>query len=139
ADAMSASKLRATVAVIGHQSQRVRAALEGSDVRLVDNPDYVTGLASSLKVGVKALPPDAAGALIALGDMPGVTTQDVDRLIEAFLGARGTSIVRATHAGKRGNPVILPASLFADVMDLAGDTGARHLVETSDLPIIDVE
>jgi molybdenum cofactor cytidylyltransferase len=139
ADVMVASRLRATVAVVGHQSQRVQAALAGSGVRLVENPDYVTGLASSLKAGVRALPPDAGGALIALGDMPGVTAKDVDRLVDAFLEARGTSIVRATHGGKRGNPVVLPASLFGDVMELAGDTGARHLVETSDLPIIDVE
>jgi molybdenum cofactor cytidylyltransferase len=33
-------------------------------------PDYRTGLASSLKAGIAALPETAAGALILLADMP---------------------------------------------------------------------
>ena len=43
-------------------------------MKFVRNPDFATGLASSLKAGIAALPADVAGALIVLGDMPGVTT-----------------------------------------------------------------
>lgn len=138
-DMLASSKVRMTMAVVGHQQERVQAALQGTAARLIDNPNFATGLASSVKAGVNALPPDAAGALIVLGDMPGVTAQDIDRLVDAFVETKGTTIVRATHAGKRGNPVILPRSMFGLVATLAGDTGARHLVETSDLRIIDVE
>ena len=88
---------------------------------------------------VAALPDDVAGALIVLGDMPGITAQDLDRLIEAFRRTDGQAIVRATHAGKRGNPVILPRILFPAVATLEGDTGARHLVEADGLDVVDVE
>lgn len=138
-DAIAASKARAVVVVAGHQGARVAAALDGSGVRVVDNPDYRIGLASSLKVGIGALPSDTAGALIALGDMPHITTADINLLVDAFVQAEGNAIVRATHAGKRGNPVILPRGLFGAVATLAGDTGARHLVETSEMAVIDVE
>ena len=47
--------------------------------------------------------------------------------------------MRATHDGKRGNPVILPRALFPAVAKLEGDTGARHLVEAEGNPVIDVE
>ncbi len=47
--------------------------------------------------------------------------------------------MRATHDGKRGNPVLLPRALFAEVATLEGDTGARHLVEAEGPPVIDVE
>jgi molybdenum cofactor cytidylyltransferase len=47
--------------------------------------------------------------------------------------------VRASHQGKRGNPVILPRSLFAAVARLEGDTGARHLVEAEGQVVVDVE
>src|SRR5262245_12563818 len=46
-----------------------------SDVRLVHNPDYATGLASSLKAGIRALPSDCDGALILLGDMPRISAE----------------------------------------------------------------
>jgi len=138
-DAIAASKVRDVVVAVGHQGERVAAALDGSGVRVVGNPDYRTGLASSLKAGIAALPTDTAGALIALGDMPQITTADINLLVDAFVRAEGNAIVRATHAGKRGNPVILPRDLFAAVAALAGDTGARHLVETSEMAVIDVE
>jgi molybdenum cofactor cytidylyltransferase len=41
--------------------------------------------------------------------MPAVSSSDLGRMIEAFREAGGTSVVRATHGGKRGNPVLLPA------------------------------
>lgn len=134
-----ASRVRRTVVVLGHQAGRATAALEGLDVRVVENPDYATGLSSSLKAGIAALPAEAAGALVVLGDMPGVTADDLDRLVTAFEAAGGLSIVRATFAGKRGNPVILPRALFAAVEALSGDTGARHIVESGAAEIVDVE
>ncbi len=71
--------------------------------------------------------------------MPDVSSADLDRLIAAFTAAGGASIVRATHNGKRGNPVLLPRSVFPAVAALEGDTGARHLVEQEGLAVIDVE
>ncbi len=71
--------------------------------------------------------------------MPAVSSADLDRLIAAFRKARGQAIVRATHDGKRGNPVLLPRALFGKVAELEGDTGARHLVEAGLMPVVDVE
>jgi molybdenum cofactor cytidylyltransferase len=139
AEALGASGAAALHVVVGHQAGELRSALAGLDARIVENPEFETGLASSLKAGIAALPENAAGALVALADMPGVTAAVYDRLIEAFRRSDGEAIVRATHAGKRGNPVILPRALFAEVARLEGDTGARHLVEASELPVIDVE
>jgi molybdenum cofactor cytidylyltransferase len=135
----TASHVGGTAVVAGHQADRVRAALFSLDVTFVENGAYRTGLASSLKAGIAALPDNAAGALIVLGDMPDVSSADLDRLVAAFTAAGGTSVVRATHNGKRGNPVILPRSVFPAVAMLEGDTGARHIVEQEGLAVIDVE
>ena len=133
------SKAAGTIVVTGHQRERVRSALSGLGATLADNPDFADGLASSLKAGIAKVAPDAAGAMIVLGDMPGVSSADLDRLIDAFRRTGGRSVVRAAHNGKRGNPVLLPRSLFGAVAHLEGDTGARHLVEAEGLDIIDVE
>lgn len=133
------SHASATVVVTGHQAERIEAALGGLDVKIVHNPDFANGLASSLKAGIAALPADIAGALIVLGDMPGVAAEDLDRMIDAFRAAGGRPVVRATHDGRRGNPVLLPRSLFPAVAGLQGDTGARHIVEAEGADAIDVE
>jgi molybdenum cofactor cytidylyltransferase len=138
-DRAVASRVSGTIVVTGHQEERVRAALSGLPVEIVSNPDFASGLAGSLKAGIAALPAGADGALILLGDMPGVSSADIDRLVSAFQRAGGTSVVRAAHEGKRGNPVLLPSALFPAVTMLEGDTGARHLVEAEGLAVVDVE
>jgi molybdenum cofactor cytidylyltransferase len=134
-----ASKASGIVVVTGHQSKRVDAALEGLGLATVDNPHFAEGLSSSLKAGIANVPEKAAGAMIVLGDMPGVSSADIDQLIEAFRKSGGKAVVRASYGGKRGNPVILPRTLFPAVAQLEGDTGARHLVEAGDVDVIDVE
>lgn len=134
-----ASKAHGVIVVTGHQGDRVENALAGLKVTFAENPHFSEGLSTSLKVGTSALADDAAGALVVLGDMPGVSSTDLDRLIDAFRASGGRSVVRASHDGRRGNPVLLPRSLFDAVSHLEGDTGARHLVEAEGLDVIDVE
>lgn len=128
------------VAVTGHRAPEVSTALTGLPLTLVDNPDFATGMASSLKAGLSVpVLADVAGVMVLLADMPGLRSSDLERLRDAFLEAEGRAIVRAVADGKRGNPVILPRVTFGDLMLLEGDVGARHVIETCGLPIIDVE
>lgn len=135
---VQASRAGGPVVVTGHQHERVRDALAGVKVNLVRNAAFATGLASSLKAGIAALPPSADAAMIVLGDMPCVSVEDFDRLIASFVTAGG-AVVRATFEGKRGNPVIIPRSLFPAVGTLEGDTGARSLIEAEGAAVVDVE
>lgn len=127
------------VVVTGHQQARIEGALSGLDVRPVHNPDFASGLSGSLKAGVHALPNDADGALVMLADMPGVSASDLKAMADAFRASGGGSIIRATHSGKRGNPVILPKSVFPMMETIEGDTGARQIVESGSTPVVDVE
>lgn len=128
------------LAVTGYRAEEVTRALAGLPLTLVDNPDYQTGMAGSLKAGLSAHAlQDVAGVMVALADMPGLRAEDFERLSRAFRQAEGRAIVRAVSAGKRGNPVILPRATFGELMALEGDVGARHVIETCGLPIIDVE
>ena len=128
------------VAVTGHRRDDIEAALHGLAVEPVFNPDYASGMASSLVAGVGTRAAQKAdGILIMLADMPGVTSNDLKTLMTAFREANGHAIVRAVSGGKRGNPVILPRSVLNAVMRLEGDVGARHIIETSGLPVVDIE
>jgi molybdenum cofactor cytidylyltransferase len=130
AEAALASRARPVVAVTGHEAERVAQALDGLDCRLVHNGDYASGLGSSLGAGLRALPPEIDGAVICLGDMPGIAGRYIDALIEAFSPDAGRHVCVPVHGGRRGNPVLVGAALFGELMDLAGDRGARDIVAT---------
>ncbi len=123
-----ASRARPVVAVTGHAAAEVRMALAGCAVGFAHNADHRSGLASSLRVGLAALPGNVDGALMLLGDMPGVTGRLLDRLAEAFAADPAVDAVVPVHRGRRGNPVLLARALFAPAMALTGDEGARRLL-----------
>ncbi len=127
-EAALASKARPVLVVTGHERSDVAAALSGLDVTHVANPDYATGLASSLKAGVRALPRDCAGVLVVLGDMPRIAPEHLDKLIAAFEAERGAATIVPTHQGQRGNPVLWPAKHFPALLQLEGDAGAKRLI-----------
>jgi len=123
-----ASRARPVVVVAGHQHERIEAALKGLDVKIVHNPDFAGGLSTSLKAGIAAVPADADGAIVCLGDMPQVDAALIDRLLAAFDPEKGALIVIPTIDGKRGNPVVWSRRFFAELAAIEGDTGARHLI-----------
>nr|WP_299496619.1 molybdopterin-binding/glycosyltransferase family 2 protein [uncultured Rhizobium sp.] len=126
--------------VVGHRGDEVSAALHGLDVKIIDNPHYATGMASSLKAGLEQTDvSEAPGMMVLLADMPNVATDDIRALAKAFAKASGMAIVRAVADGQRGNPVILPRSTFEALKAVEGDIGARPVIESAGLPVIDVE
>lgn len=123
------SRADETVVVTGHEAPAVRDALRGYDVRFVHNPDFADGMSTSVRAAVGAAG-KAAGVIVALGDMPDVTSDHIDRLIDAFAPDRGHSVVVPTFEGQRGNPVLWGAAHFSPMKKLRGDRGARRLIET---------
>jgi molybdenum cofactor cytidylyltransferase len=123
-----ASRAGPVIVVTGHERSGVEKALDGLPVRLVHNPDYAEGLGTSLKTGIAAVPADADGAIICLGDMPQVDSALIDKLIAAFDPEKGALVVVPSIDGHRGNPVVWSRRFFHDLMAINGDIGARHLI-----------
>ena len=126
--AVRAAEIDPVIVVLGHQPDRVRAAIADYDVTLVENPDYVEGLSTSLTRGLSVLPKEVDGVVVCLGDMPDVTTAHIERLIEAFAPDKGRDICVPTFNGKRGNPVLWARRYIDEMAHTAGDVGARHLI-----------
>ena len=134
AQRLLAARARPILAVLGNDANAVDAALGRLPVERVRNPDYAQGLATSLKRGLAALPADADGVIVCLGDMPLVSGRHLDRLAAAFNPLEGRAIIVPTRRGKRGNPVLWGRQFFAEMAGLAGDVGARQLIgEHADL------
>ena len=123
-----AAKARPVVVVTGYARDLVEAALASLDVQLVFNPKFASGLASSLIVGLSAIPRDVVGALVLLGDMPWIEPRLIDALTDAFLARKDALAAVPSHKGRRGNPLLLGQGLFEAAMRLTGDEGARGLI-----------
>ena len=131
-DTVLASRARPVMVVVGHQEQEVRAALVGRDVRFVTNRGFKEGLGSSLRAGIEALSKsdlEIDGTLVALGDMPWIKAEHIDTLIDAFDPDSAASICVPVHDRKRGHPVLWSSRHFGEMRKLAGDVGARALLE----------
>ena len=105
----------------------VEVALPG--VATVPNPDWRTGMGSSLRVGLAALPAESAAVVIALVDQPLIGPRAVQRLIAAF--DAGAEVAVASYSGKRRNPVLISRAHWAQAAALAeADSGAREFLRT---------
>jgi molybdenum cofactor cytidylyltransferase len=127
------------VVVTGHEAEAVRAALDGLAVTIVHNGDFATGQASSVKAGIAAVPEAAEAAMVLLGDMPAVDADVVRRIAAAYRPAAGSLVVVPVHDERRGNPVLWSRRYFPDLMALAGDRGARDLIDRDPAAVTTVE
>lgn len=108
------------LAVLGAESAKVRAELP--DLNAVDNPDWPSGMGSSLRVGLKAIVGDAV--IVLPVDTPGVTPAAVSRLRAL---ASPEALLRASYHGEPGHPVLIGRDHWDGVYELAtGDAGARE-------------
>jgi CTP:molybdopterin cytidylyltransferase MocA len=104
-----------------------RALASNLAATVLINPDAAEGMASSIRSGVRAASQSCAeGVVILACDQPAVTAEHLRELIEA--SDHGTRIVGSGYAQRKGVPAYFPASAFAQLLELRGDTGARDLL-----------
>lgn len=124
ADLLAAGGCDPVVVVLGAAADQVLAAarLPRTGVRTVVNPDWPTGMGSSLRVGLAAVPAEAEAVVVTLVDTPGLGPESVRRLVTAG-GPDGAA--QATYGGRRGHPVLLGRTVITEVAAAAtGDRGA---------------
>ncbi|MFG2110823.1 nucleotidyltransferase family protein [Micromonospora chersina] len=122
---LRAARCDPVVVVLGAAADDVRARADLDGVTAVDNPDWTTGMGSSLRTGLAALAgTGAAATVVILVDMPGVTAAAVRRV--ATGAGRAELVMAGYHNGRSGHPVLLGRDHWAGVAALAvGDVGAR--------------
>lgn len=119
------------IVVTGAYAELSRRELEGLDVREVLNPQWETGMASSIGTGLEGLldaDPDAAAAVLMLCDQPHVTADVLSDLAEAHR-VTGSPVIASTYGGSFGVPALFSRSLFAELARLEGRAGAKQVIK----------
>jgi molybdenum cofactor cytidylyltransferase len=118
--------LSPVVVVVGSSGVEVEAVINDLPVRIVNNKDWMTGISSSIKVGITALPKEIGGAVFLQVDQPHIPTLLIKSLIEAHQITLNP-IIAPQIDGQRGNPVFFDACTFLKLLSLEGDAGGRVL------------
>ncbi len=127
--------------VVVYSNDEVRHAVDGA-AELVYNPDARTGMASSLKAGLRALRPEIEAAVVLLGDQPLVGSRTVAALLRAWRreGSRpAVAVSKRRTAGETDPghrpvaqwtpPVVLAREMWEELYALEGDAGARQILD----------
>jgi molybdenum cofactor cytidylyltransferase len=122
-----ASRLDEVHVVLGARAEEIRARVEMGRARVVVNPDHASGMASSLRAGLAALGAEVERAVVILGDQPGVTGAQIDRLLELHERS-GLPAAALSFEGLLHPPVVLGRELWPDLAALEGDVGCRALI-----------
>jgi len=120
------SALARVLVVVRTGDNEALDALGAEGVPVIECTESALGMGHSLAAGVRASA-DAGGWIIALGDMPRVRPETIQAIARDL--AAGARIVVPVYQGQRGHPVGFAASTRADLLALAGDVGARPLLE----------
>ena len=128
--AQRANSLDEVVVVLGRAADQVREQLDFGAARVVENPVFGEGCASSYRAGIGALNSESSAIMIILGDMPGITPEIINELAEAWREGEAP-IALCSYQGRKGHPMIFARSMFAQLVDLHGDKAAWKLVDAN--------
>jgi molybdenum cofactor cytidylyltransferase len=124
--------------VLREDALRVAEALAGRRVTFVTNADPEGEMLSSVRCGLRVLPPECDAVLVALGDQPAIAADTIRRMIEAFRGS-GRGIVVPVHGGKGGHPILFSMRYRDEVLTHHDAVGLRGLRQAHPEDVLELE
>lgn len=123
---VAASKADEIILVGSELSMGRLLQFEDSKIKVVENPNYQSGMTSSIQEGVKTA--SGNGYMICLGDQPSIQTNTYDKLIESFKGNEELIILPFCQ-GQKGNPAIFPKSYREAILAHPEPEGCKAIIQ----------
>lgn len=116
------------IVILGHERDKARREIEDLPCQWALNPLYEQGINSSLKSGVKAVPPEARAAMVLLADMPFVSPEMIAAMIARYR-ASAAPLVISDYEGVNAPPMLYDRSLFPELLAMTGEGCGRQVVK----------
>ena len=151
------SGLWPVVVVTGFRSADIESTLSDLPVIIVHNPEYSQGQSTSIKTGIKALPPPprwgtspkfaqksiqnvqnlnsefgggwVGAATFLLADQPQIPVEVIRALMESHAQNLQPILAPLVLEERRANPVLFDRVTFPDLLTLTGDIGGRGIFD----------
>lgn len=130
AQAERAHGLDELVVVLGRAASEIRQQVDFRAARVVENPVFAEGCASSYRSGIGAVNPLSEAIMIILGDQPRIEPAILDRVAEEWRKG-AAQIALCSYRGTKGHPMIFAHPMFDQLVGLHGDKAAWKLVDAN--------
>ena len=137
AQAQRADTLDETVVVLGRSAAEIRARVDFGNARVLENPVFTEGCASSYRAGIAGINSRSDAIMIILGDQPGITPEIINRLAHEWRES-DAPIGICSYEGRKGHPLIFARPLFDQLETLHGDKAAWKLVDANASAVLEV-
>ena len=125
---LTKSKISKIIVVLGFQRSKVRKVLlKNKKIKCIYNKKYKSGMASSIKAGLKKISQKNTGFLIIHADMPLVSTGIIN-LFCLGLNKSNKEIFVPINKKKIGNPIGFKRSMIKFLKRIKGDKGAKKII-----------
>jgi molybdenum cofactor cytidylyltransferase len=128
-DQLALAKVWDVIVVTGHRSGDVTRLAVQAGAQTAHNGDYAKGeMLSSLKAGLRALPPHISAALVVLGDQPRIQPKVIAQVLTAYSEGAG-EIVAPSYQMRRGHPILIDRKYWPEILALPPDGAPRDVIE----------
>ena len=122
------SKVNKIIVVLGHENRKIKKiALKNKKITFVINSQYLKGISTSIKSGLKKISKKNIGFLIVHADMPLIPKTTFNTLCLA-IKSKNKEIFVPVYKKKVGNPLAFKYSMIKSIKNIKGDRGAKKFI-----------
>jgi len=132
------SKVEGVLVVLGSDREKIKEKIKNFSLKIAVNPDFQSGMLSSIQKGFQAMPKNAQAVLVILGDQPSISSAVINKIVNAYKKT-GKGIVLPVYRKNRGHPVLIDAKYREEVEKLSPDLGLHGTVFSHPEDILEVE
>tara|TARA_Y100000590_G_scaffold305063_1_gene344067 strand:+ start:4626 stop:5198 length:573 start_codon:yes stop_codon:yes gene_type:complete len=123
------SQVDELIVVLGFEKEIIEKLIDkNKKIKIVFNENFKKGMASSIKKGLNELSIKTDAFFICLGDMPAVSKNTYNQLINF---KNKNEIIVPIYKNQQGNPVLFSQSIKEKIMSISGDSGAKKILKTN--------
>ena len=106
------SKAAPVYVVTGYHAEELEEYLEQFDINVLRNDDYASGVKTSIRLGINSVPSFCDGALLIPADMPYITPEYINKMIQSFESNKQKQLCISTFEGCKYNPILWGRDLY---------------------------
>ena len=86
--------------------------MKDEDINVVYNSDYISGVRTSIRLGLRLMPASCDGAILLPADMPNITEKQLDKMIDTFEKGKEKQVIMMSYRGAKKNPILWSKELY---------------------------
>lgn len=114
------SKASPVFIITGYKAPELEEYMENVDVNILYNPSFHSGIKTSINLGLKSVPNFCDGVIILPADMPNITDEHLNKMIDVFDKSKNKQLVMTSYKDTKNNPILWSNTLY-DVADVVAE------------------